>query len=154
MTDYYLDSSALVKRYIQETGSAWISGLFDPALHNEIFIAAITPVEIIAAIIRRARRGSIVEADALAACNAFRSDLASTYQIVELTDAVITRAMSVAETHALRGYDAVQLAAALEINSLCVGSGLPSIIFVSADDGLNVVAARGGLRVENPNAHP
>ncbi|MCS6841006.1 MAG: type II toxin-antitoxin system VapC family toxin, partial [Roseiflexus sp.] len=88
------------------------------------------PVEIIAAIIRRARRGSIVEADALAACNAFRSDLASTYQIVELTDAVIPRAMSAAETHALRGYDAVQLAAALEINSLCVGSGLPSIVCV------------------------
>ena len=57
MTDYYLDSSALVKRYVVETGSAWVSSLFDFALNNEIFVGAVTSVEIIAAITRRTRRG-------------------------------------------------------------------------------------------------
>lgn len=154
MKDYYLDSSALVKRYVSEAGSGWISGLFDPALRNEMFIAAITPVEIIAAIARRARRGSIVVTDALAACRLFRSDLLNAYQIVELTDVVISRAMDIAETYALRGYDAVQLASALEINALCVSSGLSPVIFVSADDELNVTAVREGLIVENPAAYP
>ena len=41
MTIYYLDSSALVKRYISEVGSTWVLELFDPALDNEIFVAAI-----------------------------------------------------------------------------------------------------------------
>jgi len=36
MAVYFLDSSALVKRYISETGSAWVLGLFDPALNNDI----------------------------------------------------------------------------------------------------------------------
>ncbi len=58
MADYYFDSSALVKRYINETGSTWVCGLFDPGLRHEAFIAAITPVEIIAAITRtRPRAG-------------------------------------------------------------------------------------------------
>ena len=67
MADYHLDSSALVKRYIRESGSDWVSGLFDPALNNEVFIAAITPVEIIAAITRRAREGTITGTDSAAA---------------------------------------------------------------------------------------
>lgn len=52
MAFYYVDSSALVKRYIRETGSAWVLSLFDPSLNNDVLIAAITGVEIIAAIIR------------------------------------------------------------------------------------------------------
>jgi predicted nucleic acid-binding protein len=153
VTDYYLDSSALVKRYISETGSAWVSGLFDPALNHEVFIAAITPVEIVAAITRRARGGTITSADAATACDLFRSDLQTNYQIVELTNGLVTRAMALAETHALRGYDAVQLAAALEVNALCVENDLPAITFVSADNDLNVVAASEGLDIENPNIH-
>jgi hypothetical protein len=54
VSGYFLDSSALVKRYVTETGSIWVSDLFDPALANEIIIAAVIPVEIIAAITRRA----------------------------------------------------------------------------------------------------
>ncbi|MEH2159716.1 MAG: type II toxin-antitoxin system VapC family toxin [Nostoc sp.] len=61
---YFIDSSALVKRYISETGSAWVLGLFDPTLKNEVFIAAITSVELIAAITRRSRGGSISITDA------------------------------------------------------------------------------------------
>ena len=57
MADCYFDSSALVKRYVNETGSTWVCGLFDPGLRHEVFIAAITSVEIIAAITRRARGG-------------------------------------------------------------------------------------------------
>ena len=36
MALYFLDSSALVKRYISETGSAWVLELFTDALNNEI----------------------------------------------------------------------------------------------------------------------
>lgn len=71
MAVYFVDSSALVKRYISETGSTWVLSLFDPALNNDILIAAITGVEIVAAITRRARSGSISAANAMAACNQY-----------------------------------------------------------------------------------
>lgn len=34
MTDYYADASALVKRHVQETGTAWVQTLASPAVVN------------------------------------------------------------------------------------------------------------------------
>lgn len=153
MADYYLDSSALVKRYVEEVGSAWLVQLLDPASGHEVFIAAVTPVEMIAAITRRARGGGIAAEDARYACSVFRSDLETSYQTVEVTSTVIARAMTLAETYALRGYDALQLAAALEVNALCVQSGIPPIVFLSADSDLNAAAHSEGMVVQNPTAH-
>jgi len=73
MAVYFVDSSALVKCYINEIGSTWVLSLLDPALKNDVLIAAITGVEIVAAITRRARGGSISATDATAACSQFVS---------------------------------------------------------------------------------
>lgn len=48
MTAYFLDSSALVKRYVSETGSAWIQQIADPLTGNELLIAQITWVDALA----------------------------------------------------------------------------------------------------------
>jgi uncharacterized protein len=154
MAIYFIDSSALVKRYISETGSAWVLGLFDPILNNEVFIAAITGVEIIAAISRRSHSGSISITDATIIRNQFKSDLQKDYQIVEITDNIINSGMVLSETYGLRGYDAIQLAAGRAVNTLCIANGLPLITFVSADNELNVAVISEGLMIKNPNSHP
>jgi uncharacterized protein len=154
MARYFIDSSALVKRYISETGSAWVLGLFDPTLNNEVFIAAITSVEIIAAITRRSRSGSISITDATITRNQFRSDLQKDYQIIEITENIINYGMALSEIYGLRGYDAIQLAAGRAVNTLCIANGLPSITFVSADNELNTAVINEGLKIENPNSHP
>ncbi|WP_201789158.1 type II toxin-antitoxin system VapC family toxin [Scytonema hofmannii] len=53
MTVYFLDSSALVKRYVPETGSAWIRAISDLNTGNSLIIARITWVEVRSAIARR-----------------------------------------------------------------------------------------------------
>ncbi len=151
---YFIDSSALVKRYINEVGSTWILGLFSPTLNNEIFIAAITNVEIVAALTRAERGKRISASSALAVRNQFQNDLQIGYQVIEITESIIIAGMILAETHGLRGYDAIQLAAGCTVNTLCVSSGLAPIIFVSADNELNVAASNEGLIVENPNKQP
>jgi predicted nucleic acid-binding protein len=151
MAVYFLDSSALVKRYIREIGTDWVSSLFSPDLGNDCFVAAIAGVEIIAAITRRARSGRIKTADAALACDQFKQDFQATYQIIEITEEIISLGMSLAETKGLRGYDAVQLAAGCTVNALCLSSGLLPLIFVSADNELNAAASSEGLIVENPN---
>lgn len=154
MAFYFMDSSALVKRYISETGSAWVLGLFDPIVNNEVFIAAITGVEIVAAITRRTRSGSISATDAAMVCNQFRNDWQTEYQIIEITESIIISGMTLAQTYGLRGYDAVQLAAGCAVNVLCIANSLPPMVFVSSDNELNVAASSEGLIVENPNMHP
>lgn len=153
MAVYFIDSSALVKRYINEIGSGYVLKIFNPSLNNEVFIASITGVEIIAAITRRSRGGSINTADAAFLSNQFRNDYQTDYQIIEITENIITQAIQLAETYALRGYDAVQLAVACAVNQLCVANGL-SLMLISADNELNIAASLEGLSVENPNNHP
>lgn len=151
MAVYFVDSSALVKRYVDETGSAWVLNLFESSLDDEFFVAAITGVEIVAAITRRARGGSISGSDAALVCNQCRTDLQTQYQIVEITAGIIESGMQLAELRGLRGYDAVQLAAGRAVNSTCIASSLPPVIFVCADNELNTAAVKEGLSVLNPN---
>jgi uncharacterized protein len=61
--------------------------------------------------------------------------------------------MELAETHSLRGYDAVQLAAALMVHNMRQALGLPALELVSADRDLNDAATTEGLTVDNPNTH-
>lgn len=154
MTDYFLDSSALVKRYITEPGSQWVSNLFDPLLNHGFFIAAITGVEITAALTRRARGGSITLHDSALARSQFKSDYQTEYQIVEINSVVIASAISLAEKYGLRGYDAVQLAAACAVNDIAIANDVSIITFISADNELNTAALGEGLIVDNPNSYP
>jgi predicted nucleic acid-binding protein len=150
---YFFDSSAIVKHYMQETGTQWVNSIIDPVANHIIYLARITGVEVISAITRRERSGTMSAQDAATALAQFRKDFASEYQALEMTAALLTRAMSLAETHALRGYDAVQLAAALEVNHFYSVSGLPALTLISADAELNTAAIAEGLTVDNPNNH-
>ena len=61
--------------------------------------------------------------------------------------------MLLAQRHGLRGYDAVQLASAMEVSALAQQFQSPFIL-VAADKELNAAAAAEGVQVENPNLHP
>jgi predicted nucleic acid-binding protein len=151
---YFVDTSALAKRYVREKGSIWFRGVLDPVSGSEVFVARISAVEFIAAITRRERGGSITPADAATARAAVRADLASEYQVLELTERLLEHAMLLAERYGLRSYDAVQLSAAVEVNQHGLASGLPPLTFFSADAELNGAAHAEGLLVEDPHAHP
>jgi predicted nucleic acid-binding protein len=52
-TAYFVDSSALVKRYVRETGTAWVRGITRRRSSTDIIITLITAVEVTSAIARR-----------------------------------------------------------------------------------------------------
>ena len=149
MAFYFLDTSALVKRYILETGTRWIQSLTAPNASNAHFVARITLPETVAAITRRERGGHITPSNAATALTDFQHDFAWQYRIVDISARLIDDAAVLARTHALRGYDAVQLAAALEVRSQ-----IPSLVLVSGDGNLNSAAIAEGMAVDDPNAPP
>jgi uncharacterized protein len=153
VTVYFCDSSALVKCYIQEQGSAWMLTLLDPTAEYHLYVASLTGVEVIAAVTRRVRRGDIAATDGAAALAQFRQDFAQRYRLIDLTPPLVAQAMTLAETHSVRGYDAVQLATAVEIHRRGLTLGLPALTLVSADEELNRAARAEGLIVEDPNTH-
>jgi predicted nucleic acid-binding protein len=151
---YYLDTSALVKRYALEIGTAWVRALTDPSAGNDLFTVRIAGPELIAALARKVRTGELAPTDASRASANFRLDWAGDFQVIEVNEQVALRAMDLAETHGLRGYDAVHLAAALEVNARRLRFALAPLTFVSADAQQVLVAIRVGLPAANPNDHP
>ncbi len=149
MAAYFLDTSTVVKRYVQETGTAWVQAVADPAAGHFLYVARITDVEMTAAIARRRRSGSLSLAQSVQAVTAFRQDLAQHYRIVELAIPVLQQASQLADRRVLRAYDAVQLATTLDIHRLD-----PTLTLLSADVELNAAALAEGIPVDDPNRHP
>jgi len=154
MTTYYLDTSALIKRYVQEIGTVWIQTLVTPAAGHTLLTARITMVEVYSALARRRREGSVPPADCAIAAQAFAAHSVNDYDFVELDLNVVALARDLLERHPLRAYDAVQLASALIVNRVLLAVPLPPLVFLSADDPLNAVAAAEGLTIDDPNLHP
>jgi predicted nucleic acid-binding protein len=154
MAAYFFDASGIVKRYVRETGTAWVQAVADPATGNAVYLARISAVEVTSAIVRRQRGGSIAAPDAAAALTQFRQDVALEYRLIEITPPLLVAATLLAESHALRAYDAVQLAAVAELHAQRTAAGLPVVTLVSGDQELNTAAAALGLLVEDPNLHP
>lgn len=85
MPVYFFDSSAIVKRYLIEAGTAWVGAIADLAAGNKIYVAHIALVEVISAIAGRARGLHISATDATKAVADFRHDFANEYSQIELT---------------------------------------------------------------------
>jgi predicted nucleic acid-binding protein len=150
---FFLDSSAVVKRYVRESGSGWVHSLFDPSENNDIWIARVTPVEMIAAMARRARVERMPISVVESAYTLFRQDLRRDFQILGVDQPLVEQAMGLAERHALRGYDAMQLASACQVQSMTLAANLAPITLISADTELNQAALAAGLLVEDPSKH-
>jgi uncharacterized protein len=150
----FFDSSALVKRYAKEIGTNWVFSLVRPSAKNRLYLARITGVEIVAALTKRMRVGSLTQAAAAKAIARFEREFSNRYLLVEVSPKIIQKAMTLAKSYTLRGYDAVQLASALQSNQDRISIGGTALTFISADSHLNLAAASEGLTVDNPNNYP
>ena len=147
----FFDSSALVKRYVPETGSVWVRSTLRVTPGSDLYIAYVTGPEIMAAFARRYRMGDMtLDAYNLVAI-AFERHFRRHYTRLSLSLPVVYTAMELTKEHQLRGYDAVQLATALVLRDFLQRQGITDIIFVSADYDLCQAAFTEGLITENPN---
>ncbi len=153
MAVLFLDSSGLVKRYIVETGTAWIINQLRTSAGNDIFIAGITGIEVAAAIARRAKGRSLSQKIADKALKRFKRDFDRRFIVVDLTPKIIEEGILLAQKHGLRGYDTEQLAVGLSVRNRLAKGGVPNFTFISADKDLNSAATAEGLAVDNPNNH-
>ncbi len=152
MVNYYLDTSAMFKQYVDEPGSTWLRAQISSA--TSLVSSQMLIVEAVSALNRRVREGSLSSAEYQRVRDVFREDCRVMYQIVPPTVAIVDWACELLERHPLRGYDAMHLATALAVRQSLQRQGLPTLIFISADDRLNAAASTEGLAVDNPNNHP
>jgi uncharacterized protein len=152
--NYYFDTSALVKRYIVEVGSQWVSTIAAQSNSHLISTSHLTLVEMVSAFARRQRENTMTLQAVQLARQLVEAHFQQNYEVVRLTDLIANLANDLLQHHPLRAYDAVQLACALTINTRFLSVSNVPITFVSADQRLISVAITEGLLTDDPNLHP
>lgn len=150
MTTYFVDTSALAKRYVLEVGSTWVNSLIVPAANNVLIVTELTKIEMIAVFARKQRENTLSTADFSKVSNAFLHHTNAEYLVLRLDDPTLVQARLLVAKHPLRTLDAIQLSSALE----AVKGFNEPMTFISADNNLLKIAAAEGFTTDNPNAHP
>ena len=142
----YLDTSALVKIYLDERGSERMSVLASPDAGHRLAICSITQVEFHAAIWRHRRMGDLSEVAVRQAAESFDVQFRSAFLRYPVDDQTLDLASDMVAQHGLRAYDAVQLAACLVLET----RSDESPTFVCSDRRLLDAAEAEGLAVLDP----
>ena len=151
MPRYFLDSSALVKRYHQESGTPIVESLF-AGQGNRLFISRLALVEVHSSFARLVREGVLTAADFRKLIARLDDDIAAgLLKVAALSSRRLADASSLLGTHGLtntvRTLDAIHLATALVLQTR-----RPTITFVAADKKLLAVAgAACGLAILDVN---
>jgi len=99
MSVFFGDTSALAKRYVTETGSAWLMATINPKIGSRVYIAHITIVEIVSAITRKERGGHLSASDAQTVITTFEQDYFQEFSIVPLTTSLVDEAKNLAKKY-------------------------------------------------------
>jgi predicted nucleic acid-binding protein len=136
----YLDTSSLVKLYVEEPGSADVERKVGQA--DFVTTSVVAYAEARAALARRRRERSLTPRQHRDAKAALDDDWQRVLSL-ELTDRLCRAAGEIAERHRLRGFDAVHLGSYLQI-----ADEFPteSVSFDSADAALNRAARAASRR--------
>ncbi|MDP1691450.1 MAG: type II toxin-antitoxin system VapC family toxin [Burkholderiaceae bacterium] len=135
----YLDTSALVKLLIVEDGSV---ALADALTGVSVCTSRASYVEARAAVARREREASAPREACAAARLQLQADWPA-YTVIELSPDLAEMAAEFAETFALRGFDAIQLASAHLVKS----NAPEAVSFFAFDRRLNRAARLLGLNL-------
>jgi len=150
MALHYLDTSALVKRYLPEAGSGWVNSLVSS---NPVAVSLLAAVELASALARRTREGDLTPEQRDTVFRSFLAD-ARDYVILAVTQGITEDAATMLLTSppsvALRTLDALHLAAARVAFAQARRRGLEIGAFVTADRALAQAVAWAGLTLVNP----
>jgi uncharacterized protein len=154
MSAYYLDTSALVKRYVAEVGSGWVRRVMARRAGNVLYASVIAQPEVISAIQRKVREGHLDQDRARTLSHRVSTHFAHGYALVAITPLVVTQACELLQRHPLRTYDALHLACTMAVRRVLQQNALPAPFFIAADDTLLAAATAEGFIVDNPLLHP
>ena len=117
MSYFYLDASALVKRYAHEMGTERVKSLTNPSYGNVILASRLTLAEVAAALAAKQRApGGLSRQARDRAVNLFLGHCRSEYRLIEIDEFTSDLAVRLTQDYRLRGYDAMHLATALLVN--------------------------------------
>jgi predicted nucleic acid-binding protein len=148
---FYLDASALAKRYVPEKGSALVDMILDTVPANRIYVLNIGAGEVVSILVRKRNAGNISIADFGMAMTNFESEItrASAINKASVTSRLVTASFALIIAHSINSTDALLLKSALAIGRRLRAGG-NDLVLVASDQRLLRAAATEGLTTFNP----
>jgi predicted nucleic acid-binding protein len=150
----YIDSSALVKRYVQESGSKAVTSRFERG--EAIYTSVLSFAEVHAAIGRKYRDRELSVNEKGKLVDEFQADWLSSLSILELTSITMSALPSLCKQYFLKASDAIHLSAAfwlrdaIRLKARGFESGGNVVEFGVSDLRLGEAALKCGFQVFNP----
>ncbi len=148
----YLDTSALVKRYVTEPGSTWTQHLLE---NRDLLLSTseIALVEVSTALSIQVRTGRLSHRLGRLAYAVFQEHVVNNeYNMIPADRVIIDKAAALGRKHPLKAYDAIHVATALHLRDLLKIRDR-SLVFVCADSQALRAATAESLLTENPHDH-
>jgi predicted nucleic acid-binding protein len=139
----FVDTSALVKRYIEEPGSEKVRLLMEEA--DGIAVSRLAYAETLSALVRRRKAIRVSDAEFDLLLQYFRADWENFF-VVEMNNDTLKFVDAVIEKHALRGADSIHLSTALCLRN----AAKKGITFIASDAELLAAAHRERFPTINP----
>ena len=139
----YFDSSALVKRYIEEAGSKEVNKLL--RVSTKAVTSRLAYPEMLSAIMRRHRAGDIATSDCERIKREFRIEWGG-FTIIEIHSELFNIIDKIIEKHTLRGADCIHLSTALWLHQVTK----QDVLFAASDAELLKAAQAEKLKTCNP----
>jgi uncharacterized protein len=137
----FFDTSALLKKYIDEAGSENVDVLIREA--TELYVSKLALVESVSALRRLVVERALSERDFSVLRREIETDF-TYFEVIGIDDMVLNAAVDVIAKYQLKTLDAIQLASALR-----VGDRIDAL--VSCDEKLIACARKEKIRTINPN---
>ena len=151
MSIYYLDTSAIMKRYIQETGSDIVRELFERLTDSETLITSyLLILEVNSTTARLLKARVITQRNHQRILDQLTQDI-SNYEVkvMPVQNELLDRAIGVVAEYSLRSLDAIHFAAAVANRE---ESSEQNFYMVSADQEIVTACESYGIPVLNPQA--
>ncbi|HTU88528.1 MAG TPA: type II toxin-antitoxin system VapC family toxin [Gemmataceae bacterium] len=153
MHSFFLDGSALAKRYVPENGSALVDVILDSVAEQRIYLLNIGYAEVASVLVRKKNAGGISAAlFNQALLNLEREVIRSLGKhLLSFDNSVASDALAFIVKHAINSTDAIVLRVALDIAQLLRDGG-NDLVLVASDQRLLRAAQAEGLVTFNPES--
>src|SRR5262249_24432606 len=150
---FFLDGSALAKRYVAEPGTPLVDHLFNQVAPDRLVVLNVGFAEVVSVLVRRKNAGVLSDATFAHALLQLGQEIihAANLRKVETTNSLVIGALSHIQTHSINATDAVALHAALGLAHHLRGQG-DDLVLVASDQRLLRAAQAEGLSTFNPES--
>lgn len=148
---FYLDASAVAKRYVAEPGTALVNVIFNTVAADRLYILNIGLAEIVSILVRKRNGGLISQAHWGQALIDFDNEIVGVAEIRKepVTRRLVTASFALVVAHSINSTDALILKSALAIARKLRKSG-DDLVLAASDQRLLRAAQAEGLTTFNP----